>query len=212
MKHCKKLLFASALAFLGACSSMQVDNSVEDSLPSDFVTSVFSQLNPEYAQYQLRASVANSNLAVLDAMKSSDEAVSTAAVATYTADTTAFFGDSAVVHAIFLKAGFLDTAWHTPKAMTADQKRIVLSFNSVTRTPAQDLAYMNSFVADEAQLDMQYILYGYTDGRPYKYCVAGAYGALKSASQATKNDQGGYDYRPNTYCTLQSDNQVYLNK
>ena len=98
MKHFRLYLTALVAAFMAACSSMEVDDDelYTGNFPKDFVDSVYAKLHPELRTIQIRTFVSTHNDSLKEAMESDafSEMVSK--------DTTAFYGDTAKLHEIFV--------------------------------------------------------------------------------------------------------------
>ena len=110
MKHIRLYLTTLVAAFMAACSSMEVDDNelYSENFPKDFVDSVYMELHPELRAIQIKNYVKNHNAALKDSL--SEEAYNKL----MTDDTTAFFGDTAALHQLFVDhycMGFSEEAW-----------------------------------------------------------------------------------------------------
>lgn len=98
MKYIRLYLTSLVAAFMAACSSMEVDENelYSENFPKDFSDSVYMQLHPELRSIQIRNYVKARNTRLKDSL--SADAYQTL----YDADTTAFYGDTAKLHEIFV--------------------------------------------------------------------------------------------------------------
>lgn len=202
MKTLQKYVSLAALALLTiSCSDMDsIDNSFSENAPVDFDATVYAELNPDVAYYQIRSDVSSKNTA--SGIKLGTEA--------HTADTADFFADTAWMHVLVTKyIGYADSLWTgSPDKV---QRRFLLEFNQLGKTVNEDREYVETFNYDHQTLMFHFGIVGQKEGRPYKYCVEGQYGEERDPALHAQNPTNKIpDYRPNLFCAL--DNHIYLIK
>lgn len=236
MKLLKKLVWLTPVALIIACSSMIPEDSSEGMLPEDFVLSEYAVVNPDLAFFQVESKIKSDNKTLM----ASERAVKVDSIvkADSTADATAFLADAATMEALynFLKYNE-QNPWTTFEEMSSKAipryeyapdsfsvksmvnlfQQILLPFNSLGKTPAEDWTIIQSYYAqiDSVLIEKQYYLYGEIEGRPYRFCKADETVTLRDKNdpeQATLNTLGTPDFRPNKYCKDAASGAVYLIK
>lgn len=236
MKLLKKLVWLTPVALIIACSSMIPEDSSEGMLPEDFVLSEYAVVNPDLAFFQVESKIKSDNKTLM----ASERAVKVDSIvkADSTADATAFLADAATMEKLydFLKYNE-QNPWTTfeemssiaipryeyapdsfsVKSMVNLFQQILLPFNSLGKTPAEDWTIIQSYYAqiDSVLIEKQYYLYGEIEGRPYRFCKADETVTLRDKNdpeQATLNTLGTPDFRPNKYCKDAASGAVYLIK
>lgn len=221
MKNLYSILFAWASLGFVACSSMKVDDAeaTESALPSDFNVAIYAEINPDIPIAQLKDQILLENAKTKDSIGLSDITVDQRKDlrARIAADDSMFLADTSLLHYVLVTySGFKESDWSDSILLSSvhkDKLNACKVFNTLKKTPAEDRLILQSFVPDMDLVAKQYILYGDVEGRAYKYCTAGSFGALKDSVQATDTTVLGYkDYRPMTFCMNKDDGKVYLNQ
>ena len=237
MKLLKKLVWLTPVALIIACSSMIPEDSSEGMLPEDFVLSEYAVVNPDLAFFQVESKIKSDNKTLM----ASERAVKVDSIvkADSTADATAFLADAATMETLynFLKYNE-QNPWTTFEEMSSKAipryeyapdsfsvksmvnlfQQILLPFNSLGKTPAEDWTIIQSYYAqiDSVLIEKQYYLYGEIEGRPYRFCKADetvmTLRDKNDPAQATLNVLGTPDFRPNKYCKDAASGAVYLIK
>lgn len=237
MKLLKKLVWLTPVALIIACSSMIPEDSSEGMLPEDFVLSEYAEVNPDLAFFQVESKIKSDNKTLM----ASERAVKVDSIvkADSTADATAFLADAATMETLynFLKYNE-QNPWTTFEEMSSKAipryeyapdsfsvksmvnlfQQILLPFNSLGKTPAEDWTIIQSYYAqiDSVLIEKQYYLYGEIEGRPYRFCKADetvmTLRDKNDPEQATLNTLGTPDFRPNKYCKDAASGAVYLIK
>ncbi|HHX15671.1 MAG TPA: hypothetical protein GX724_05870 [Fibrobacter sp.] len=225
MKFFKRLLWLTPVAIVVACSSMIPEDSKEDLLPNDFVLSEYLELNPDLASFQVQAKIKSNNAELLTTGAVSKED---------STDLKAFFADAAVLQELYELLGYDSyKKWTTLEEMAkinvprtyvggvySESKvnlfTLVLEpFNSLDKTPEEDLSFVKNFEVDSTLIELQYSFYGEIEGRPYRYCKADENEIVRDEAdpeQAFVNAKGAPDFRPNRYCKDTVSGTVYLIK
>lgn len=199
MKTMQKLVSFAALAMLTmSCSDMDSVDSLSQNAPADFDANIYAELNPDVAYYQIRDAVKSKN--DLSGIKTGSEA--------FTADTADFFADTAWMHVLVTDyIGYADSLW--TGSPDKGQRRFLLEYNQLGKSVSDDRAYVESFTFDQQTLMFHFGIVGQKEGRPYKICEDGHYGAERDPAVHAQNPSDKIpDYRPNLFCAL--DNHIYL--
>lgn len=208
----KFITIVVALLFWG-CSSMEPTNPSEESYPADFDVSVYAQLNTDIGYAQMRPVIVSLNKPRLDSIGNTKDSLGKAiARANFDADNKLFNADTLhLKYIITTFTGFPAGKWND--TISIPMKNVASFYNIQGYNSAQERAFYDSFQVDTTLIAYQYYYYGQAEGRPYKYCEAGAYGAPRDSVAPTSiSAKGAVDYRPMTFCKNMADNIVYLNK
>lgn len=235
MKLLKKLVWLTPVALIIACSSMIPEDSSEGMLPEDFVLSEYAEINPDLAFFQVESKIKSDNKTFMVSERAVK--VDSIAKADSTADATTFLADAATMETLYTFLKYNEQSpWTTFEEMSTRNtpryefapdsfsdgvvnlfQQILLPFNSLGKTPAEDLAIVQSYYdeIDSILIEKQYTLYGEIEGRPYRFCEADETVVLRDKNdpeQATLNTLGTPDFRPNKYCKDAASGAVYLIK
>lgn len=161
-KKISLLVAGTALAFM-ACSSLEVNNPIEENFPSDWNVEVYANLNPD-----LKALQYTDQIAIMNKQSGAAD------------DMDAFVANEAMVNEIAVKyAGFTATNWD-PTAK--DKMEFVKKFNINGVTNENEV--IPTIKLDMEALSEQYLAYGMRDGRPYRECREGEATVIKQQCQA----------------------------
>lgn len=226
MKFLTRLLWLSPVALIVACSSMAPEDSREGLLPKDYVLSEYLEINPDLISFQIQSQIKSNNaeLRSTEAISKEDSI----------ADVTAFLADAAVMEELYNLLGYDSyKKWTTLEEMAVilvprtytdgvysagkvNLFTLVLApFNSLNKTPEEDLAFIKNFKIDSTLIELHYSFYGEIEGRPYRFCKADENEVVQDKTdpnQALLNASGAPDFRPNKYCKDAVSGTVYLIK
>lgn len=161
-KKISLLVAGTALAFM-ACSSLEVNNPIEENFPSDWNVEVYANLNPD-----LKALQYTDQIAIMNKQSGAAD------------DMDAFVANEAMLSEIAVKyAGFTATNWD-PAAK--DKMDFIKKFNINGVTNENEV--IPTIKLDMEALSEQYLAYGMRDGRPYRECREGEATVIKQQCQA----------------------------
>ena len=212
MRKLISLAMLGSLAALSACSSMDVDDkeAVAENYPADFQRSEYVAMHRDLQVVQVRDSITRYNDAFKKAYK-----LANGVDYPQSEDNAVLFNDSASLYGLFTEfALYNPDLWDGPATLNSATKTRIRAFSFYGKNAAEDLEACRQLLAtslDSSLIEQQYVYYGMTEGRPYRYCKAGDKMATeRDLSQAKLNAYDKPDYFPNTYCLDQASGTIYL--
>jgi hypothetical protein len=206
MKSLSLFACSVALASLVACSADSVSNADVENWPSDFSVKEYAEINWDLVTAQMKDSIEYKNSKLSKAKRTIDED-----------EIDLFFDKEESIKELFTKyVGFADSTWpgfdklKTGK-LYIDFREPLYDYHQIGNTATKDLAYLKKFPVDYNVIQMQYVLIGKVEGRPYRYCKDKESKTLQVAdsSQAVAV-RTKWDFSANAYCKNKKNGQVYL--
>lgn len=212
MRKLISLALLGSLAALSACSSMDVDDkdAVADNYPADFQRSEYVAMHRDLQVVQVRDSITRYNDAFRAAYK-----LEHGVAYPQSEDVATLYSDSAAVFGLFSEfALYNPDLWDGVGTLDTKTKAAINAFSFLGKSGAEDLEACRQLLAtalDSSLIEQQYVYYGWTEGRPYRYCKADdKMSTERDLSQAKLNAYDKPDYFPNTYCLDQASGTIYL--
>jgi hypothetical protein len=178
MKNVKiSLLAAGATLVLLACSSLEVDNPIEENFPKDWSAAEYLKANPDLRSLQLKDQVL-----IMNTLSGAEN------------DDAAFLADTPTVELLATTyMGFTKTDFWTDK----NKMKVVRAYNIYGVN--NEAAVFDTLTLDTAAIERQYVVYGAIGGRPYRTCATTDANLVKKG-ECQQDENSAIGYSKHMYC------------
>lgn len=178
MKNLKiSLLAAGATVALLACSSLEVDNPIEENFPKDWSAAEYIKVNPDLRNLQIKDQVL-----IMNTLSGAEN------------DDAEFVKDTPAVELLASTyMGFTGTDFWTDK----NKMKVVKAYNIYGVD--NEAAVFDTLTLDTAAIERQYVAYGAIGGRPYRSCATTDANLVKKG-ECQQDDNAAIGYSKHMYC------------